>query len=92
MKLIDTYKADQVRALVSAKALKKVVVMETEIGQYTLTFFPKSEPQLAYNYESDRGETRFFKTLNSAWVMAQKLGINEISVSNGKKSFLVGKA
>jgi hypothetical protein len=81
MKLVDTYRADQVRALVSANALKKVVAMETSIGQYTLTFFPKNADLLAYNYESDRGETRFFKTVNSAWVMAKKLGIKKIEVA-----------
>jgi hypothetical protein len=81
MKIMETYKADQVRALVAAKALKKVVVMEMETGHFTLTFFPKGQDCLAYNYEADRGETRYFKTVNAAWVMAKKLGINTIEVS-----------
>jgi hypothetical protein len=81
---MDTFNADQVRALLSQNALGRVVAMELDGGIFILSFFPKNKERLAYGYETDRGETRYFKTINAVWVMAKKLGIDKIEVSHQK--------
>jgi hypothetical protein len=81
MRIVQRYKSDQVRALISQNSLSRVVATEMKNGEFTLTFFPKSESCLAADYESDRGEIRLFKTVNAAWAMARKLGIEEIGIA-----------